>query len=706
MAQAYNHIIMPLANTRDKKTQIIWGIRDFQYRFKRMPEGMWLPETAVDVETLDMMADMGIKFTLLAPHQAESVRPIGGKDWTDASVDQIDPTRPYLINLPSGRRMNLFFYDSPVSHAVAFERLLDSGEKFASRLLEGFSDNRDWHQLMHICTDGESYGHHHRFGDMALSYALHHIESNNLAKVTNYGEFLENNPPKHEVKIFGETSWSCVHGVERWRSDCGCSSGAHPHWNQQWRVVLRSTLDWLRDELSEGFEEKAREFFKDPWAAREDYIDVILNRSEEKIRDFFDKHVAKPIGRSDRIKAIGLMELQRHAMLMYTSCGWFFDDISGIETIQIIQYAGRALQLAKSRLGRQIENEFIDKLKEAKSNVPEYVDGAAIYEKYVLPFRVDLKKVAAHYAISSLFEEYSEVTDIYSYTIKSLDYWKSGAGKPELVTGRCRITSNITGGSETVSFSVLHLGNHDFSCGIRRSGDEKSHMQMMEEIVSAFEGGAFADVVRLIDKSFSMYRYTLKDLFREEQRKILETLLSETTENFEHSYRRMYEDNRILMSFLSEAGIPVPKAFMTAAEFTLNLDLKQLLKEELDIAKIQDVLDEFKNWKLSLDTVDLEFTSRRRLEHEIKTLLEDPLNLMQLDQVESLIDIALTLPFKENLWTAQNSYFKMARSVYPEVVKRAGHSEEASRWVEVFRPIGSKLHFNIESVLGPAPKPS
>jgi hypothetical protein len=195
MAQAYNHMIMPLASERDKKTQILWGIGDFKHRFGRDPEGMWLPETAVDLATLDLLASLGISYTVLAPHQVHRIRKKGAREWEDVSDAKIDPKVPYICNLPSGRKITLFFYDGPISRAVAFERLLDSGEQFAKRLLEGFSDENGGTQLMHMATDGESYGHHHRFGDMALSYTLDHIESSGLARITNYGEFLEASPP-------------------------------------------------------------------------------------------------------------------------------------------------------------------------------------------------------------------------------------------------------------------------------------------------------------------------------------------------------------------------------------------------------------------------------------------------------------------------------------------------------------------------------
>jgi alpha-amylase/alpha-mannosidase (GH57 family) len=275
LAQAYNHMILPLANRRDRFTQIHWGIRDFEHRFGRKPEGMWLPETAVDLETLDILAELGICFTVLAPYQASRVRRIGARNWRDISGGRIDPTMAYEQRLPSGRKIALFFYDGPISRAVAFERLLTRGEHFAQRLVGAFSEKRTWPQLLHIATDGESYGHHHRFGDMALAYALHYIESNDLAHLTNYGEYLEKCPPTHQVEIFEKTSWSCAHGVDRWWSDCGCNSGGRPGWNQAWRTPLRNSLDWLRDNLAPVYEEKARQFLKAPWEARDAYIGVI-----------------------------------------------------------------------------------------------------------------------------------------------------------------------------------------------------------------------------------------------------------------------------------------------------------------------------------------------------------------------------------------------------------------------------------------------
>ncbi|HEV2846570.1 MAG TPA: DUF3536 domain-containing protein, partial [Thermoanaerobaculia bacterium] len=347
IAQGYNHIIHPLANRRDKKTQILWGLADFERRLGRKAEGMWLPETAVDLESLELMAEAGVRFTILEPHQARRVRPKAAKgkcEWQDVGGGRIDTTIPYEAVLPSGQRIAIFFYNGGISRAVAFEGLLVSGERFADRLLSGVPQDPDRDRLVHIATDGETYGHHHRYGEMALSYALHHIESNGLARLTNYGEFLEAHPPDHEVEIVENTAWSCAHGVGRWREDCGCHTGGGPGWNQAWRAPLRRALDWLRDELSPLYEKAASELFPDPWAARDAYIDVILDRSKASVHS----------GR-----ALQLLELQRHLMLMYTSCGWFFNDLAGIETVQILQYAGRAVQLAERLFETPVEEGFL-----------------------------------------------------------------------------------------------------------------------------------------------------------------------------------------------------------------------------------------------------------------------------------------------------------------------------------------------------------
>lgn len=388
IAQAYHHAILPLANSRDKRTEILWGIRDFEYRFRRRPEGMWLPETAVDLETLDLLAEMGIRFTILSPRQAAAVRHLGGGHWSDVRAGAVDTRRAYRVALPSGRSLAVFFYDGRIAQDVAFGGILSNGEHYAFRLLEACSEAHPLPALSHVATDGETYGHHHRFGDMALAYALRTVEKHPTAKLTVYGEYLEESPPQWEVQILPNTSWSCVHGVERWRSDCGCQTGAPDGWNQQWRKPLRDALDWLRDVVAVLYEREARGLLVDPWEARNDYIWVLLEGTEASRRRFL-KRWAVPVRlqQGQREKIFRLLEIQRYCLMMYTSCGWFFNDISGIETVQILRYAARAVELAREEFAVDLEGPFLDRLAQALSNLPEEGSGRDIYRRRVLAAR-------------------------------------------------------------------------------------------------------------------------------------------------------------------------------------------------------------------------------------------------------------------------------------------------------------------------------
>jgi len=700
IAQCYNHMIMPLANKRDKETQIIWGIRDFEHRFGRFPEGMWLPETAVDIETLELLSGHDIKFTILAPRQAWRARKIGTGKWRDVSRGQIDPTRAYLCKLASGRTISIFFYDGPISQAVAFERLLNKGEDFAARLLSGFSFLRNWPQILSIATDGETYGHHHRFGEMALAYALHHIETAVPERMINFGEYLEKNPPTHEVQILVNTSWSCIHGIERWRSDCGCSTGGNPGWNQGWRHPLRLALDWLRGELIYGYEHMATEYLEDPWRARDEYIGVILDRSEVNIETFLRRHAKRDLDGNGKTTVLKLLEMQRHAMLMYTSCGWFFDEISGIETIQILCYAGRALQLAESLFHNGLEAAFIEKLRRAKSNIPEYGDGARIYEEFVRPSVISLEKVAVHYAISSLFEEYPEKAGIYCYEVEREDYQILRSGRSGLAVGKLSVVSNITRESEIISVCVFHLGSHAINGGARTFLGDESFFEMKHEMTEAFGKGDFAEMIRLMDHHFGMHNFSLKDLFRDEQRKILDTLISATLEEFEASYRRMYENNNMLMGFLKETELPIPRAFRTAAEFILNLDLKRAFSGKIDEDRVRYLISELGKWNVTFDAVDLEFTVRYRLEEMMTALEAEPLRTGLLNEIISLIGMLVLLPVEINLWETQNIYFKLAGTIYGEVLLKARAGDgDALEWTGTFRELGQMLSFNVSAVL-------
>ena len=659
IAQVYNHMILPLAHPRDKETQVIWGIRDFVHRFGRQPEGMWLPETAVDTPTLEVLAAQGIRFTILAPRQAKRVRRMSGRNWKDMTGDRIDPSRAYQVKLPSKKSINVFFYDGPISQAVAFEGLLDDGKRFADRLLSGFSDQRDWPQLCHIATDGESYGHHHHYGEMALSYALHSIETGGQAKLINYGQFLEMHPPEVLAEIVENTSWSCIHGVERWRSNCGCNSGGHAGWNQEWRAPLREALDWLRDAVAPKFEEQAKALLKDPWAARNDYIDVILDRSEDSVNRFFARHAVHELDQPSRVRALKLLEMQRNAMLMYTSCGWFFDELSGIETVQVIQYAGRAIQLAREVMqGDDLEAQFCEKLREAKSNLPEHGDGEQIYKKWVVPAEVTMDKVVGHYAVSSLFESYADRTKIYCYGVDRLEHTIETEGRVRLGLGRVHVQSDITRDETTLSFGVIHLGDHHITGGVRESQDEKVFHQLRENLGAAFARADMTEVIRILDEEFSKSRFSLSSLFRDEQRRIVSLILKDTMNSIGASFRSVYENQATLMRFLTGLGVPVPPALSSAATIALNTELQQALQRpEIDSAAVHALVREAAANHIALDDTTIEYTMRKRLEEQAASLAQKPNDLNTLKRLHSMLDIAAALPRPVTLWEVQNLCF-------------------------------------------------
>ena len=704
LAQPYNHMIMPLANERDKYTQAFWGVRDFEHRFGRRPEGMWLPETAVDLPTLEILAQLGIKFTILAPNQASRVRKVGGRNWKDVSNGQIDPTMVYRLRLPSGRGVNLFFYDGPISRAIAFEGLLDNGEQFAQRLLGAFSeDTRPWPELVHIATDGETYGHHHQHGEMALTYALNHIESNDLAELINYGLYLERHPATHWVEIFENSSWSCVHGVERWRSNCGCNSGGHPGWNQEWRAPLREALDWLRDTLAPLFEEKGLTLLKDPWAARNDYVDVIVDRSADSRDRFLARHAVRELSEAERITVWKLMELQRHAMLMYTSCGWFFDELSGIETVQVIQYAGRAAQLAEQLFGDQRESLFLEKLSQAKSNIPEHQDGGQVYQKFVKPAFVDLRKVGGHYAIRSLFEPYETNTHVYAYAVER----QAGSnlaqdGKPDrkLAVGRAHFTSEVTQESAALTFAAVDRGDLNPVGGILKVDGDESYAALDRALSQAFSEGNLDEVSRLLQENFEGDAYSLTVLFRDEQRRILNRIIESEWTEAEATFDKLYPHLMSMTRTLAKLGtsLAVPRAFHAAAEFALNTQLRRTFAgDTLDSESIRSLIADAEAAKVALDVPSLEYTLRMKLEGMAERSRADSSNLEALVALDTAVGVARSLPFEVNLWKIQNACYELLQAAYAEFQQKAAQGDESAKtWITRFRGLAEKVSLRVE----------
>lgn len=695
LAQAYNHMILPLANARDKQTQVIWGIRDFEERFGRKPEGMWLPECAADNESLDVLAQHGIKFTILSPFQAARMRSLeGNAEWQDVNGAKIDPTRPYLVKLPEGRSIVVFFYDAPVSQAVAFEKLLTNGGAFAGRLLGAVDDNRQHDQLVHIATDGESYGHHFQYGDMALAYALHQIETSDKAKLTIYAEFLEKHPPVQEVEIHQPSAWSCSHGVERWRSDCGCSAG-HEGWNQQWRTPLREALNELSEKLAGFYETKAKEFLKDPWPARNEYISVILNRSPENITKFFTAQASHELSEADQITALRLLEMQRHAMLMFTSCGWFFDEISGIETVQVIQYAARALQLATELGAENFEPRFLDVLEKAKSNIPENQNGRVIYEKFVKPAVMTRETVGAHYAISSLFESYPDDARIFSFTIKQEDRQLWTAGNAKLAVGRIKVIFDITRNSDTITYGALYMGGHNLNCGVRLLQSPDDYNKLVAEARAAFEGTDFPETIRVLDRHFGETHYSLKSLFRDEQHKVLNQILAATREDIYNSYKSLTDRYSALAHFLNDLHMPALQSLAPAAEFVINAELqKQFENGHPDVERVKVLITEAQRTNAIIEKDVLAFAVKKHFDRLSDEFAKAPDNQEVLQRFSNSASLLPVLPMSVNLWKAQNVYDQLRARFLPQMEERA--DEKAGPWIDKFLTLGEQLGFHIE----------
>ena len=696
MAQVYNHIIMPLANSRDRVTQILWGIRDFEHRFQRAPEGMWLPEAAVDLQSLELLAQFGIRFVVLAPHQAARARRIGESAWRASNGAQLDPTLVYRQALPSGRSIAIFFYDGPIARAVAFEGLLSHGDRFIDRLTGAFSAAHDRPQIVHIATDGESYGHHHRFGDMALTYALEQIEARGLARLTNYGEYLEKHPATHEVEIVEKSSWSCVHGIDRWWSDCGCNSGAHPGWNQAWRTPLRNALDWLRDHVAPSWEREAGKLLRDPWAARDDYVEIVLDRSENKVENFFSRHGHRSLNPAQTTTALKLLELQRNALLMYTSCGWFFDDLAGIETIEILQFAGRAIQLAQDLFGDSLETNFVRRLAAAKSNVAEEGDGARVYDRRVRSAKVDWQKLAADYALSNLLDDFPERNAIYCYDTGLEDHRLFNAGRAKLGIGRIQLRSTITGESAKLIFAALHLGDHNMTASVAPSPDEATFETLVARIVKPFMHADLTAALHEIERCFGGSHHSLHSLFRDEQRNVLRAILAANLQEAETLYRQIYEPREVLLRFLTDLGIPLPKGFAAAADFVLNSQLRAALEQpSIEVKRVIGLLESARLEGVPLETATLEFACRQSLERLAAGLAAEP-SLAALEQLHEAMSVLQHLPFSVDLWQVQNFYFQLVQQPYSlhREAQRSG-DETARRWIAGFQDLGRMLRVKV-----------
>ena len=706
MAQVYNHMIMPLANENDKQTQVKWGIRDFEYRFGRKPEGMWLAETAVDDDTLRVLVENGVKFTVLSPYQALRANPISDCNWNDVSWGNIDPARSYRYYIKSapGKYIDLFFYDGAISKSVAFDELLKDGDKFIKRLKEGVSSSRGYNQLVNIATDGESYGHHTKFGDMALAYVLKIKAQDEGFILTNYGEYLENFRSDWEVDIKQASSWSCFHGVGRWKEDCGCSTGALPGWNQKWRKPLREALDYLRDEFAVLFENEGKKYFvKDSWTTRNSYIDVILDRSERVIKKFQSEFFKSELTEEEKVKAMELLEIQRQAMLMYTSCGWFFSEISGIETTQIMKYAARAMQLAENFTSKDYETKFLEILSNAQSNFKEYGNGKDIFNRFVKPSVVTKKQIASLWAISSLYQDMEEEENVYCYKIKTNAYKKVQKGDANFVIGHIELLSRVTLEKSNLVFVLLQYQDGDFHCAIKEFSTESEYLKIQKELIRTFMLNPLTEIIRAIDDYFGKEYFTVKDIFIEERRKILEILLKDKMDKFAQTYYELYNEGKAPVYHMQSLGLKVPDEFKLVAEYSLTKQFNDVMSEfnsSFDpqiIQKAADINLEAKNIGVELDKTPTSELFSYKLYQSINRL-SSSIEIHQAEAVLDLFEYIEKLELKVEISEAQNIYFaKIFHEVGEYIDNIKNYKNEVDRkFVDVLLEIGKKLNINTD----------
>lgn len=708
IAQVYNHIIMPLANKNDKYTQILWGIKDFQYRFGRKPEGMWLAETACDDATMEALVDCGIKFTILSPYQAKAFRKLNSKEnWQDVSWGNIDPARAYRYYIKSDKSkyIDLFFYDGSISKSVAFDELLTDGNKFISRLKDGVSPARDYNQLVHIATDGESYGHHTKFGDMALAYVLKVRAKDEGFIITNYANYLEQEPPKYEVDIKDVSAWSCAHGVGRWCDDCGCSTGGGYGWNQKWRKPLREGLDYVRDELIKIFEKHGTLYFKDIWATRNDYIDVVLNRSKTSISAFLKKHQKHKLDKNEISKALKLMEIQRQAMLMYTSCGWFFSEISGLETTQIMKYALRAMQLAGSFSSKDIETGFLTILSKAQSNIHGFGSGKDVYERFVKPSSVSIKQIAALWAISSTHTNFEDNSSLYCYNVKKHFYKHISNGTTGFSVGRIEIESKITLEKSDFFFASLQFPEGDFHCAIKRYDDTENIAELSKNLIDTYTSKPTTEIIRLLDKIFGSEYFTLKDILIEDRSNILLTSLKGKLSKFSNNYRDVYNDGKSSILQLIALGINVPQEYKLAAQYTLSNDFNELFAncpniiDEDIIQKAVEIINEADLFKIDIDKTPTNERFSQEIQKTIYNFVKN-FEIHRLDKILKLFENAGKLHLKVDIAEAQNMYFNKIYMKFTKlldsVLESNDNIEEVRDFLFSLLVLGEYLNINTE----------
>lgn len=700
IAQVYNHIILPLAKEKDIITEIEWGLRAFEIDFGRKAEGIWLPETAINERVAEILIDYNIKFVILSPYQAEEVYYADRGEWINVSDGSIDPSRPYILEQRNGK-LNIFFYYKEIATKVSFQHLLRNVEFLRSELLK-YKQSLGSSRLIHYATDGEIYGHHEPFGDMCLARLIYENRMRDEFVFTNYANYLEIFPPRDLVRLkkgnegLG-TSWSCVHGVDRWRKDCGCTEGSQPGWNQKWRTPLREAFDFIRDKLFEKATEILTPLITDIWKLRNEYINYIYNTSEKERKSkgerLLSNYLRKSISDEEKVTVMKFLQALHMELLMYTSCGWFFADISGIETIQNMKYAFYLLNLMEGFFSFDVKERFLEILDKAKSNIENFGNGRQIFENFVVKKFLSLKQILLEYILLKIFNfktkngfEYH-----YYYHIEVLDEKEEFRNNIQVKSYVCELEDTIIGSKEKYLLILINY-QHRFYAFIKKYKDEYFLSYIHRLIKKIKPENIIFELKEWLGDFF-----TLMDISYDIREKIINLMFEEKMRNL-HKYIEISKNEFLnylgIIELYGELDIRIPeKDRIIIREILNNIVLNELEKIEKieDFSTIIKIFQIAKKAKLKLDYNDILPVIR----NYILKIMDDAIlkfNRQTLMKLEKVIDFT-------NMAGLEFEKYEIQNLLFSQVKKIKSNTEKFDReTVRIFFEIARKFNIGVDEI--------
>ena len=651
VAQVYNHVIMPLASRRDKLTQIRWAKEFFRSRYKRECEGIWLAETAINRETVQCLIEEGVRFVVLSPAQAEAFRDIDGKGPWRPAGSGFDTRHAYRIyNRDAagerlGGHLDAFFFNEGLSREVSFGDLLSSAGALGAKIRSSYDDADERDQMVVIATDGETFGHHKPFGDMCLAYFFGRLASEMNIVPVNFGWYLEKNPPVFEVALkneFGEgTAWSCIHGVGRWARDCGCKAGGPPSWNQAWRGPLRAAFERLQKHVDGEFEAAVSPYAADPWKLRDAYQEFADARTLAEFKSHIVKHgVHAGCSDEDALTLRRLLEAQKYMLFSFTSCAWFFSDVSGLEAVQNIMYAGRALHLGIDPLRREsVADEFVQMLSGAKSNIPEK-SGATIFRETVAPYLRHLEMLCFTAAAEKTVAPDKAAERRFDYYGFEVSLSAPEGARP--------------GGHKTRGLFTADIRN--------RSSGERGRFSLCLEKEDGLLNGwcvpadAAAENPEGIKAHPTSVALNLSSMFEESKVRLAGFFLGEMAKDTRKKYASWMERNEKILDSLSSLGVPLPPyvaapiAYVLTATWNVTINEIEIYGREDEVwTRLLDLWKKSRKYGITIDYTESARLLLDLLLSELR-IFGETLSEVSADRVRYLLNIVdrFGIPFSKS----------------------------------------------------------